>query len=108
MSLQVVETLLGVKAEDDSRISQLYLRYNAQLLARLKRSKSAISAVPTELEYIVEELTIARFNRLGSEGISSENLDGHSATYEDINLFSYEADISAYLTQKLQGTFKFL
>ena len=46
--------------------------------------------LPTELEFILVELAIQRFNRIGSEGIASENVDGKSV--------SYEADFEGYKT----------
>lgn len=95
MSLNTIEILLGV--ENDTRVSTLYERYSALLLARLQKSDPDILDVPEELEYIVDELTIARFNRLGSEGMTSESMDGHSANYDDVSLISYEYAIIQYL-----------
>lgn len=102
MSLQTVETLLGL--EDDERVTTLYAMYEAQLLARLDRLKpdrekpeDEPDEVPVELEYIVAELTIARFNRIGSEGMVKESMDGHSAEYQDMSLDDYDAAINAYL-----------
>lgn len=110
MSLQTVEILLNL--ENDRRVMELYDRYEAQLLHRLQRSKPEITSIPPVLTYIVDELTIARFNRIGSEGISKEEMDGHSATYQDesISLAAYEADIVAYLTPEsgVSGGFKFI
>ena len=40
-------------------------------------------ALPKELEFVLVELAIQRFNRIGSEGISSESVDGKSISYED-------------------------
>lgn len=98
MSLQTVETLLGL--EDDERVTTLYAMYEAQLLARLERLKPSNEEpkkVPDELEYIVAELTIARFNRIGSEGMVKESMDGHTAEYQDMSLDDYDAAINAYL-----------
>lgn len=98
MSLQTVETLLGL--EEDERVTTLYAMYEAQLLARLERLKPSNEEpkkVPDELEYIVAELTIARFNRIGSEGMVKESMDGHSAEYQDKSLDDYDAAINAYI-----------
>lgn len=95
MSLNTIEILLGV--ESDARVATLYERYSALLLARLQKSDPDILDVPEELEYVVDELTIARFNRLGSEGMTSESMDGHSASYNDVDLVSYESAIIQYL-----------
>lgn len=95
MSLNTIEILLGV--ESDTRVATLYERYSALLLTRLQKSDPDILDVPEELEYVVDELTIARFNRLGSEGMTSESMDGHTARYDDVGLVSYENVIIQYL-----------
>lgn len=40
--------------------------------------------VPEELEFIVEEITVRRFNRLGTEGMQSESVEGHSISFYDL------------------------
>ena len=107
MSLNTIEILLGV--ENDARVITLYERYSALLLVRLQKSDPDILDVPEELEYIVDELTIARFNRLGSEGMTSETMDGHSASYDDVDLVSYESAIIQYLDSNSKlGRVRFL
>lgn len=91
-----VEILLGLVG--DERVTTLHTRYTGLLLSRLKRGNPEIETIPDELSYIVDELTIARFNRLGSEGLTAETMDGHSATYgSDMSLNAYENVIDAYL-----------
>ncbi|NLC25372.1 MAG: phage head-tail connector protein [Fastidiosipila sp.] len=113
MSLNTIEILLGV--ESDVRVATLFERYSDLLLARLQRSNPDIGDIPEELEYIVDELTISRFNRIGSEGMISETMDGHSANYGDISaetsLTAYEDVINAYLSPESEntwGTVRFL
>ena len=38
-------------------------------------------SVPAQFEWVIIELAVQRFNRIGSEGISSESVDGGSNTY---------------------------
>lgn len=40
---------------------------------------------PSGLEYIVKEISIIRFNRIGSEGMKSESVEGHSVTYNSLD-----------------------
>lgn len=40
------------------------------------------TTLPPALEWIVIEMAIKRFNRLGSEGVASESVEGISKTYE--------------------------
>ena len=96
MSLENTKTLLGV---DDARVEIIYRQIEARLLSRLKQHNNDLNAVPADLEYIVMECAIARFNRIGSEGMSSESLDGHTANYADMGLSDYEDDIKRYLKE---------
>jgi len=52
--------------------------------------------IPEDLNFIVEEITIRRFNRLGTEGMKSESVEGHSITFYDLkDEFVPYADIIA-------------
>lgn len=55
--------------------------------------------LPEELEYIVIELVIARYNYIGSEGLSSENSDGVSLTYKDNLLDKYKEELNRWIEQ---------
>lgn len=66
--------------------------------------------IPEKLNYIVIEVSIKRFNRIGSEGMQSESIDGHSATYlardfdeylDDIDRFLKEDDEDGYYSDKV-------
>ena len=89
MSLEYVKSLTG----DNPQVEAIYSRIAERLLHRIKDTE-----IPLELEYIVEEATIRRFNRIGSEGMKSESVEGHSVTYIDEDeLAPYESAIVAYL-----------
>ena len=89
MSLEYVKQLTG----DNPQVEAVYNNIAERLLHRIKDTE-----VPLELEYIVDEATIRRFNRIGSEGMKSESVEGHSVTYIDgYELEPYESVIVAYL-----------
>ena len=89
MSLDYVKSLTG----DNPQVEVIYNNIAERLLHRIKDTE-----VPLELEYIIEEATIRRFNRIGSEGMKSESVGGHSVTYIDGDeLAPYESAIVAYL-----------
>ena len=96
MSLIETKTLLGV---DNERVDVIYDMYEKRLLRRIQRSLPDTVTIPPELEYILTECTIARYNRIGSEGMQSESMDGHSANYVDKDLRDYEPDILDYLSE---------
>lgn len=41
--------------------------------------------VPERLEFIVEEITVRRFNRIGTEGMKTESVEGHSVSFYDLH-----------------------
>jgi hypothetical protein len=94
MSLQDVTILLGTQ---DARVDVIYSKTEQRLLSRLKRSLPELTTVPNDLDYIVDEVAIARFNRIGSEGMASESMDGHSATYDSSDFNAFERDIVDYI-----------
>ena len=56
-----------------------------------------VSAVPNDLEYIVVEVSIVRFNRIGSERLSSHNVEGESMTWNsEYDFKPYLAEINAW------------
>lgn len=55
------------------------------------------SIIPEELSYIVVEVTIARFNRIGSEGLSSHTVQGESLSWTDDDFKPYLDDIQGWL-----------
>ena len=89
MSLNYVKQLTG----DNPQVEAIYNAIAERLLIRLDETE-----IPLSLEYVVDEATIRRFNRIGSEGMKSESVEGHSVTYIDGDeLAPYESAIVAYL-----------
>lgn len=98
MSLQDVKTLLGI--HDNSRDDLLNLiiqNAETQLLGRLQVTDVPVIEVPPSLQYIIPELVVRRYNRIGSEGMSSESVEGHSVTYQDNDFLPYEFEIDRFL-----------
>ena len=52
--------------------------------------------LPSELEFILIELAVERYNRIGSEGIASESVDGKNVSYED-NFGNYKTYLDDYI-----------
>lgn len=71
------------------------------------------TVIPTELSYIVIEVTIARFNRIGSEGVSSHTVQGESLSWTDDDFKPYMDDIQEWLNAQddvntTRGRIKFI
>lgn len=62
--------------------------------------KLGVKEVPEELEYIITEVSIIRFNRIGSEGASSHSVEGESVTFSEDDFSAYESDIIDWMSQQ--------
>ncbi len=101
----------NIDTSADDILEQISLDINQRLIGRLnqiarnnKLSLEAFEEVPSELEWIVDELTITRYNRLGSEGINSESVEGHSVTFDTRNeLGEYESELLSFLDDENTG-----
>lgn len=62
--------------------------------------------IPEELEYIVTEVSVKRFNRIGSEGAQHHNVEGEVFMWSDTDDFAdYMDEINKYL-KDLEGSTK--
>lgn len=79
--------------------------------ARLKMLLGDVDP-PESMDYIIEEVSIARFNRIGSEGMSSQSVEGESINFNNNDFEAYMDEIQAFIdkqsvTEK-KGGFRFL
>ena len=78
--LSRIKTILGIEdALQDGVLDILIENVSSHLGALLGKD------IPPKLEYIVEEIVVRRYNRLGTEGMQSESVEGHSITFYDLN-----------------------
>lgn len=66
---------------------------------------------PESLDYIIREVSIIRFNKIGSEGMASHSVEGESISFSADDFAGFAADIQAFLdTQKesARGRVRFL
>lgn len=91
-----VRTMLGIEDELQDTILYNIVEMTAQRLTSRLHGRPAV--VPDSLLYIVNEVAIARFNRLGSEHLKSDSEEGHTMTwYDNDDYFSpFAADIDAW------------
>lgn len=59
---------------------------------RLK-SLLGMKEVPSELEYIVSDVTLKRFNRIGNEGMTNYQQEGLSMSFPDSDFREYAEEI---------------
>ena len=84
-TLEITDTAL------DSQLNDFIKRITDRLLLRL-----GVPALPVELQFIVVECTVKRFNLKGNEGMASYSQEGESITYSDL-LDEYKDDIALWV-----------
>jgi|SRR5699024_2262923 len=78
--LSRIKTILGVEDDKQDDVLDIFIEHVSSHLKALIGKDD----VPSKLEFIVEEIVVRRFNRLGTEGMQSESVEGHSITFYDL------------------------
>lgn len=93
--LDDLKMMLGIAADELDQDDLLTLIIK-NTTARLK-TLLGVDAVPIELDYIVLDVSIIRFNRIGSEGLKAHTVEGESLTFADSDFDGYMDDVQAWL-----------
>lgn len=105
--LDKLKLMLGLSDDDlDNKLTYIL----DTTASRLKVLLGGIEP-PEELEYIIIEVSIIRFNKIGSEGISSQSVEGESLQFSDNDFAGFLDDIQSFLDNKKEigkGKVKFL
>ena len=102
-TLERVKMFLGIKDDDKNDLLNEIIWFNEKKLT----GYIGVSSLPLDLEWIVVELSIERFNKIGNEGISSQSVDGVSLTFED-NLDKYLVYLDKYVNSENMNKVRFL
>ena len=79
--LNSIKILLDI-APDDTDCDKKLEVIMQNVKARLKNLLGGIEP-PESMEHIIVEVSVIRFNRIGSEGMSSHSVEGESTAYID-------------------------
>ncbi len=93
--LERIKTVLDIEDSQQDDVLDIFIT-NAEkhLLGLFRKVNKEITEIPKECDYIIEEITIRRFNRLGSEGFKSELVEGHRIDFYELkNEFDPYLDI---------------
>lgn len=67
---------------------------------------------PETMNYIIEEISIARYNRIGSEGMNSQSVEGQNMNFNTDDFEPYMNEIQAFNDKRSgfdkKGGFRFL
>lgn len=100
--LEDIKELLGISESDITMDTRLTIILNATK-NRLKVLLGGLE-VPEDLNYIVTDVSIMRFNRIGSEGLSSHSVEGESQSFANNDFEPYMDDIQSYLNAQQEAT----
>lgn len=96
--LNEIKRMLGFAADETGK--------DALLTSILNRTEQRLTVKlggivpPPELEYIILEVSIIRFNRIGSEGLDSHTVEGETQSFRDDDFEEFEGDIQDWLNSQ--------
>lgn len=94
-----IYTMLGLDATDEQ--AQEKVKAIVGLTEERLLSLLGAEEVPDRLQYIVTEVAIMRYNRIGSEGTSSHAVEGETMSWNRNSDFDdFMDDINAYLAEQ--------
>lgn len=97
--LEKLKLLLGIDDESRDELLQLLINMAAERL----KGMIGEAAVPPVMETVVIEAAISRFNRIGSEGLTSHTVEGETLQFTDDDFAPYADDIQSYIAAKNGG-----
>jgi hypothetical protein len=109
--LDELKIMLGIEENDADAndLIELIVKLTTQ---RLKNKLGGVE-VPAELEYIVFEVSVMRYNRIGAEGMAAQTIEGKSETFKDSDFDEFKDDIQDWKDRQEnknpdRGGFRFL
>lgn len=98
--LEEIKKLLGI---DGTALDDKLHIILQSVQARLKILLGGVTEIPPSLQYIVTEVSVIRFNRIGSEGMSSHSVEGESISFSDNDFAGFMDEIEAWQDEQ-KGT----
>ncbi|WP_295730716.1 phage head-tail connector protein [uncultured Limosilactobacillus sp.] len=96
--LQRIQTLIGLDldATDQERV-KYYIEQAKQAIMVYIRPYLDDDTFPLGLNYLVDQLTLAKYNKFHNEGMNSISEEGLSMTFNSNDLKDYLPDIQAWI-----------
>lgn len=92
--LNDVKTMLSIE-KDESDLDEKLDYMVRSIISRLKILINGVEP-PDEMSYIVVEVALVRFNRIGSEGLKSHSVEGESLQFTENDFANYMEEIEAF------------
>lgn len=96
--LKRMQTLLGLELDqqDQERV-KAYIVQAKQAIMVYIRPYLEDNTFPIELNYLVDQLSLAKYNKFHSEGMNSISEEGLSMSFNSNDLKDYMPDIQAWI-----------
>lgn len=98
--LNNLKIFLGIEGTERDELLNLII---ANVTARLKLLLGGVEP-PKSMDYIILEVCIMRFNRIGSEGLTSHSVEGETQSFADSDFDAFSDDIQAFLDSQKEST----
>lgn len=96
--LRRIDPTGGIWDDIEETVRDIILDVGAQLSVRLGGRE-----VPDELTYIVTDVSVEKYNRIGSEGTSSHTVEGETMTFAADPFDRFRDDIEAWRNANSAG-----
>lgn len=97
--LDDLKLMLGIDGNDRDALLNLII---SSVTARLKNLLGGIEP-PEDMQHIILEVSIIRFNRIGSEGMDSHTVEGESQQFTDNDFSGFMDEIQAFLDSQKES-----
>lgn len=101
--LEQLKIMLDIDADETGQDERLELII-ANVTKRLQALLGGVNEVPESLDYIILEVSVIRFNKIGSEGLSGHSVEGENMTFNDDDFAAFADDIQTYLESQKEST----
>ena len=100
--LEQVKSLLGITAEESASDTMLDTNLTWIISAAEARLKNLLGGEdpPEELEHIIIEVAVIRYNRIGSEGLLSHSVKDETMSFSDNDFSGFMGEIEAWLDEQ--------
>lgn len=104
--LDKFKLMLGIEEADlDEKLSLILSGATSRLKILLGGTEP-----PQEMEHIILDVAIARFNRIGSEGLTGHTVEGESLSFTENDFDQFSDEIQAWLSfnSESRGKLRFI
>lgn len=104
--LDDIKLLLGISDDEQEALLELLINESEnRILAVLNQYASQnetaeLDSIPAKFDYIIRDVTIKRFNKINSEGTTSDSEEGRSFNWEKSYLDEYLSLFDQYTKPK--------